>query len=71
VAALDAAVVRVVLRPGEVLFVDNYRAVHGRQGFKPRFDGTGRWLKGLNIVRDLRKSRALRRGVEGRVIHGR
>lgn len=51
IETLDWAQVAVPLAPGEIILVDNYRAVHGRQGFRPRFDGTDRWLKGLNIVR--------------------
>jgi len=50
----------VVLNKGDVLFIDNYRVVHGRKAYTPRFDGTDRWLKRVNIAIDLRKSRALR-----------
>lgn len=42
--------------PGEILFLDNCRAVYGRKSFRARFDGTDRWLKRLNVTRDLRKS---------------
>ena len=34
---------------GEVLVLDNYRAVHGRRAFRPRFDGTDRWLKRISV----------------------
>jgi enduracididine beta-hydroxylase len=57
------------LTPGEILFLDNYRAVHGRKAFQARFDGTDRWLKRLNITRDLRKSRARRVSADNRVIY--
>lgn len=33
-----------VLRSGELLVLDNRRVVHGRTSFRPRFDGTDRWL---------------------------
>jgi hypothetical protein len=56
------------LLPGECLFIDNYKAVHGRSSFKARFDGTDRWLKRINIARDLRKSRAIRKTPASRVI---
>ncbi|MFI9586845.1 TauD/TfdA family dioxygenase [Streptomyces sp. NPDC052236] len=46
---------KVVLRAGEAVFLDNYRVVHGRDVFAPRYDGTDRWLKRTNIVRDLRR----------------
>jgi Fe(II)/alpha-ketoglutarate-dependent arginine beta-hydroxylase len=57
------------LRPGDVIFLDNYRVVHGRQPFTARFDGTDRWLKRLNLARDLRKSRAMRTTARSRVIY--
>ncbi|WP_433261425.1 TauD/TfdA family dioxygenase [Actinosynnema sp. CS-041913] len=33
------------LRPGDLLVVDNDVLVHGRVAFRPRYDGTDRWLK--------------------------
>jgi Fe(II)/alpha-ketoglutarate-dependent arginine beta-hydroxylase len=66
--AIDAHLREVVLAPGEILFIDNFRAVHGRRPFRARFDGTDRWLKRVNIARDLRKSRAARLSSESRVI---
>lgn len=62
------ALKEIILLQGDVLFIDNYRAVHGRKGFKPRFDGTDRWLKRVNITVDLRKSRALRKTQHSRII---
>jgi Fe(II)/alpha-ketoglutarate-dependent arginine beta-hydroxylase len=58
--ALQEALTRLVLRQGEMLFMDNHRAVHGREPFQARYDGTDRWLKRINITRDLRKSRPWR-----------
>ncbi|MFC3997518.1 TauD/TfdA family dioxygenase [Nocardiopsis sediminis] len=40
----------VVVGEGDVLIVDNYRAVHGRRAFEPRFDGTDRWLKRMSVA---------------------
>lgn len=57
---VDAHLTEIVLQPGDCLFVDNYRAVHGRKSFQARYDGTDRWLKRINITRDLRKSREVR-----------
>lgn len=68
-AVLDANLREVALGPGEILFVDNFRAVHGRASFQPRFDGTDRWLKRVNITRDLRKSRRWRADSGSRVVH--
>ena len=66
--AIDSCLMEVILHPGEFLFVDNYRAVHGRKPFKARYDGTDRWLKRANITRDLRKSRSARLSCESRII---
>ena len=66
--AIDENLTGVVLLPGECLFIDNYKAVHGRSSFKARFDGTDRWLKRINVARDLRKSRAVRKAPASRVI---
>jgi Fe(II)/alpha-ketoglutarate-dependent arginine beta-hydroxylase len=66
--AIDASLSEVVLKPGDILFIDNYRTVHGRQPFKARYDGTDRWLKRINIARDLRKSRSCRTSCTSRVI---
>lgn len=68
-AAIDRAMGGVVLRPGDIVFVDNYRMVHGRKPFRARFDGTDRWLRRLNVTRDLRKSRELRLRADSRVIY--
>jgi Fe(II)/alpha-ketoglutarate-dependent arginine beta-hydroxylase len=57
-----------VLEPGEFCFIDNFKAVHGRRSFKARFDGTDRWLKRVNIMRDLRRSRASRAAPESRLL---
>lgn len=57
-----------VLEPGDVLFVDNYRVLHGRKPFAARFDGQDRWLKRINVTRDLRRSRSRRASAHSRVI---
>jgi Fe(II)/alpha-ketoglutarate-dependent arginine beta-hydroxylase len=49
VAELDRLQRDVVVGAGEVLVLDNYRAVHGRRAFRPRFDGTDRWLKRISV----------------------
>jgi hypothetical protein len=68
IRAIDENLTGVALLPGECLFIDNYRAVHGRSSFKARFDGTDRWLKRINIARDLRKSRGVRKAPASRLI---
>jgi L-asparagine oxygenase len=65
---VDENMHEIVLQPGDCCFIDNYRIVHGRKAFKARYDGTDRWLKRLNLTRDLRKSQCARVGCETRVI---
>jgi L-asparagine oxygenase len=65
---IDWKLSEIILQPGDCLFVDNYRAVHGRKSFKANYDGNDRWLKRTNIARDLRKSRAARRACTSRII---
>jgi Fe(II)/alpha-ketoglutarate-dependent arginine beta-hydroxylase len=66
--SVDDNIQEVVLQPGDCFFIDNYRIVHGRKAFKARYDGTDRWLKRLNLTRDLRKSQGSRGGCEMRVM---
>jgi hypothetical protein len=65
---LAAKAVDVVLDAGDVLVIDNFRAVHGRRPFRARYDGTDRWLRRCTTARDLRPTRAARDGAEGRVV---
>jgi L-asparagine oxygenase len=62
-AAIAATYTSVVLEAGDLLIVDNHRAVHGRSEFRARFDGTDRWLQRTFVVDDLRAIRARRGNV--------
>lgn len=68
-AEIEANMRGVGLRPGDCMFIDNFRAVHGRQAFTPRYDGTDRWLKRLNVTRNIRGSRAWRPAADDRIIY--
>lgn len=59
-SALESVVVGSVLEAGDVLIIDNRRAVHARSDFLPRFDGNDRWLRRCSVVVDIRLSRAAR-----------
>lgn len=54
-----------VLEAGDLLVVDNARAVHGRSAYSARFDGTDRWLMRAFTVADLSPSAPDR---DGRII---
>jgi Fe(II)/alpha-ketoglutarate-dependent arginine beta-hydroxylase len=66
---VDKRLSEVTLEPGDVLFLDNFRAVHGRVPFKASFDGRDRWLKRLNVTRDLRRSRDARVSTVDRIVY--
>lgn len=68
VKAIDGKLDEVVLEQGDFCFIDNYRAVHGRKMFTPKYDGNDRWLKRVLTTRDLRKSRAIRTAFNSRVL---
>ena len=50
----------IVLRPGDLFFIDNSRAFHGRSSFTPRWDGADRWLCRLQGLCNLAVSRFAR-----------
>jgi L-asparagine oxygenase len=49
--ALEAVSRDLVLAPGELVILDNHVAAHGRSAFRPRFDGTDRWLRRFYSLR--------------------
>jgi L-asparagine oxygenase len=55
------------LEEGDLLVVDNRRAVHGRTRFKPRHDNMDRWLLRAFLTRDLMRSESVRPG-DGRIV---
>ncbi|MWA14446.1 TauD/TfdA family dioxygenase [Streptomyces sp. BA2] len=52
----------VPLRSGEMVFVDNRLAIHGRSAFTPRYDGQDRWLHRTFVLLDNRRTRGSRPG---------
>jgi Fe(II)/alpha-ketoglutarate-dependent arginine beta-hydroxylase len=68
IGAIDQRLEDVVLAPGEMLIVDNKRAVHGRRPFQARYDGTDRWLRRINVTADLGKSAGRRFGSHQRAV---
>jgi hypothetical protein len=59
--------VYVILEPGDLLIIDNKRAVHARTIFNPRYDGNDRWLQRMFVTRDLNAS-ASDRNIGERII---
>ena len=50
---LHAEMQSILLKPGEMLVIDNYKSVHGRTSFQAQYNGNDRWLQRLLVVRDL------------------
>lgn len=50
----------VTIEPGQILLVDNVRAVHGRSPFTPNFDGSDRFISRSFAIRDLVRTRYAR-----------
>jgi len=57
-----------VLEPGDCCYIDNFRVVHGRAPYSPKYDGGDRWLKRLYITSSFRNSRVLRLLPQSRII---
>jgi L-asparagine oxygenase len=54
---MTGSLVGAVLEPGDLLVIDNRKAVHGRTAFRPRYDGEDRWLRRCFAVSDIRAAR--------------
>lgn len=74
--ALDAIIqlvtdslIEVALNPGEIIIIDNYEVVHGRRAFNAKFDGTDRWYKRINIIRDIRRCNNVLQSKQSRVVY--
>jgi len=52
------------LKPGEIILIDNNRAVHGRSAFKPKYDGEDRFLIRCFATFDILKSEYARENQE-------
>lgn len=47
---IDGVMNTITLQTGDLLIIDNKRAVHGRTPFQARYDGTDRWLKRVLVT---------------------
>jgi L-asparagine oxygenase len=55
-SSMLGSLVGMVLEPGDMLIIDNRKAVHGRSDFRPRYDSQDRWLRRCFAVTDIRAS---------------
>lgn len=68
IGLINSSLSDLTLNAGEIAVFDNYKVVHGRRSFQARYDGTDRWFKRINVTRDLRKSRHVRKSPDCRVV---
>lgn len=58
----------IIMKPGDLLLIDNRITVHGRSSYKPNYGANARWLRRVNITADLRKSYEWKDSAYGRII---
>jgi L-asparagine oxygenase len=51
--AVSKSIETIYLKSGDLIIIDNRRAVHGRTKFQPRYDGTDRWLKRVLSIKHM------------------
>ena len=51
--AVSKCVETIYLKSGDLMLIDNKRAIHGRTKFQPRYDGTDRWLKRILAIKHM------------------
>ena len=56
------------LKSGQIIFIDNNRAVHGRSSFSPKYDGNDRFLIRCFAIFDFEKSSYARLNLNNRMI---
>jgi len=64
----DAHKSAVIMQPGDMLWIDNKRAVHGRSVYQPNYGPRHRWLRRVNLTLNLRGSLPYRENAVGRHI---
>lgn len=58
----------IILKPGDLLILDNSMCVHGRNSFLAKYDGNDRWLKRVNVTRDIYKFKKYNGDILSRVL---
>lgn len=58
----------VVMQPGDMVWIDNKRAVHGRTVYRPNYGPRQRWLRRVNVQVNLRETLPFRQAPSTREI---
>ncbi|GIZ51983.1 TauD/TfdA family dioxygenase [Noviherbaspirillum aridicola] len=64
----DARKHGIVMQPGDLLWIDNKRTVHGRSVYQPNYGPRHRWLRRVNVTLNLRASLPYRESPTARQI---
>jgi L-asparagine oxygenase len=51
--AVNSSTKEVVLKTGDLLVINNDCTIHGRKPFRPRYDGTDRWVQRMLVIREM------------------
>lgn len=57
---LDSRLFDLVLEQGQLALLNNNAVVHGRRAFRASYTASERWLKRINVVRDIRRTQPAR-----------
>lgn len=52
-SAVTNSIKTIILNRGDLMMIDNKRAIHGRTKFQPKYDGTDRWLKRIFAIKHM------------------
>ena len=52
---VESAAFDLSMREAQVLYINNYKCAHGRPHFTPKYDETDRWLKRVQVSKDVTK----------------
>jgi Fe(II)/alpha-ketoglutarate-dependent arginine beta-hydroxylase len=58
----------IVMQPGDMAWIDNKRAVHGRKLYRPNYGARQRWLRRVNVHANLRATLPFRQAPAARAI---
>ncbi|RED44845.1 TauD/TfdA family dioxygenase [Aestuariispira insulae] len=59
----------IVMQPGDLVIIDNDKAVHGRSKYKPNYGPRQRWIRRVNVTADIRKTQDYRANTRSRQLY--
>lgn len=65
----DSHRANIVMQPGDLVVIDNDKAVHGRVKYEPNYGPRQRWIRRVNATTDLRKTQDYRSNCRSRQLY--